>query len=945
MAKWIPSTGRSSRSTTPLPRRVLRASALRLDVDSRNEARIIRNLRQPWQLDSMVYADSIPRLRFGNNFLANCSARMRIYPAALPEGGETDVPISLEAAGAPPEWIESCNQAMRDLGNGRLAMGQLLHALSRNLSSPGECYLFGEDQTDGSQTWSIRSINEIVVFNDTIKLREGPVNTQGNLGLVALDPATTFVSRIWQPHPFWRMYADSPMRALANTCENILIMDRGIRAIGRSRIASAGLLLMPQGVSLQTFNNDSQDPRDGDFFSNFADMMMTPITNEGDAAAVVPGIIEGNGDDLDKIRRIDFFSLFDEHAADVRKELNDTLAVGLDIPNSIFDSQLDANHWSLWAVSDDTYRQFVEPHVIVIVDALSASFLRPYLSGILNLPAGMMEEWLPRTVLWYDPTELVTPPDRSQSAATAHAALVLSDASYREVLGFTDDDAPTPAEIEVRMIRTTRNWPPNALMALLHELDPNLTIPPMTGPPAIPGVHPGGVDIPALATPAGSPSIVPTSTSVPDAKPVVSPAKGPPAPGTPPKPITAAMLEGADEPEVQATIRALRFTLETQGFKVVDARLAGADLPVADSKPDNGDLDPSQADLDPSDNAPEQQTGVMVAFFLPGGIAKKIALDGGEPPEELHLTLAFLGEAADLTDPDGLKSAVKTWAAATVPIDGELAGVGMFTAGPEPVTYVSFDSPELPAARQALVEALKDQPVATAHGYTPHITLDYADRVSEPKVGGESVTFDTVSVVIAGDRTDYPMKPVLTAATRRRLAQHGIRVKPSAKSLRLSRKLSMIDRDFRTKLTVATNAAMLRVLEKAGAQVRSKVVGNDKALRAKTAHTRAEYVASVIGKEAGEAKGLTAAGLVTTDWSDLKASFDSWSKLAQQRALSPPSNSPTAQIRPTLTRAQSRRSPTVAQRRGNCCRRVSILSPKGSSTHRNSRSWRWRRPP
>ena len=159
-------------------------------------------------------------------------------------------------------------------------------------------------------------------------------------------------------------------------------------------------------------------------------------------------------------------------------------------------------------------------------------------------------------------------------------------------------------------------------------------------------------------------------------------------------------------------------------------------------------------------------TGTMVALFPSENVAKKLALKGGEPADEIHLTLAFLGKAADLKDPDGLKQAVSDWAARTPPLDGEIAGHGLFTAGPEPVTYVSPDLPGLPAARDDLTDALDGHPISKTHGFTPHMTIAYADRTDDmPDHGGRKLSFDKASLVMAGDRHDFKLAGKLQEAS------------------------------------------------------------------------------------------------------------------------------------------------------------------------------------
>jgi hypothetical protein len=102
---------------------------------------------------------------------------------------------------------------------------------------------------------------------------------------------------------------------------------------------------------------------------------------------------------------------------------------------------------------------------------------------------------------------------------------------------------------------------------------------------------------------------------------------------------------------------------------------------------------------------------------------------------------------------------------------------------------------------------------------------------------------------------------------------------------RLSARLSSIDRDLRARIQTAANAALLRQLEKAGGKIRNKV-SKDESLRTKIAMTRNEHVASVLGKDAVESAGLTASALMDADFVTLKDQFLSWTRLAQEQALS-----------------------------------------------------------
>lgn len=153
----------------------------------------------------------------------------------------------------------------------------------------------------------------------------------------------------------------------------------------------------------------------------------------------------------------------------------------------------------------------------------------------------------------------------------------------------------------------------------------------------------------------------------------------------------------------------------------------------------------------------EESSGVMVALYPSPDVATALAQPDGEPVEDLHLTLAYLGDAGGFNDPSGLRAMVEGFATTVPPLKGEISGIGRFTAGPEPVTYASVDIPGLPEFRQSLWEALCTagfEP-STEHGFTPHITLAYDHR--DPEIPNLALAFNAISVAIAGECTDYPL--------------------------------------------------------------------------------------------------------------------------------------------------------------------------------------------
>ena len=119
--------------------------------------------------------------------------------------------------------------------------------------------------------------------------------------------------------------------------------------------------------------------------------------------------------------------------------------------------------------------------------------------------------------------------------------------------------------------------------------------------------------------------------------------------------------------------------------------------------------------------ATKEHTGIMVALFLPLVVAQGIAAlyrdqfglsASVTPANELHLTLLYLGDTSETEyDAGQLFEWLSEWAREQQPINGKLNGVGKFNSvSPEGVpVYLSYDSPELPAFRQSLVDFFRSK--------------------------------------------------------------------------------------------------------------------------------------------------------------------------------------------------------------------------------------------
>ena len=155
----------------------------------------------------------------------------------------------------------------------------------------------------------------------------------------------------------------------------------------------------------------------------------------------------------------------------------------------------------------------------------------------------------------------------------------------------------------------------------------------------------------------------------------------------------------------------------------------------------------------------KQHDTAMVAFDM-----EKDPL--GHDIEDAHVTLVFLGNVADLEmQYDAIRLVLDQFAATHAPISGKFGGVAIFPTTEEndnkaPVVSL-FDSPDLPAFRQALLHALGNvlpDILDQTHGFTAHMTLAYTSDPSLeiPTSSAQyNKTFDCITLYWGDARLPY----------------------------------------------------------------------------------------------------------------------------------------------------------------------------------------------
>jgi 2'-5' RNA ligase len=168
----------------------------------------------------------------------------------------------------------------------------------------------------------------------------------------------------------------------------------------------------------------------------------------------------------------------------------------------------------------------------------------------------------------------------------------------------------------------------------------------------------------------------------------------------------------------------------------------------------------------------ELQTGLFIGFMVPEDVAIRLAIAGGEPDEDLHITLAYLGDLTELLPNAGAIAVdvARGFASANGSLECTIAGFGKFDPVPDRPTTVLWANPNVPGIqrfRAGLVAALSNAGLeltglGTVGPYVPHITLAYVEPgqiVSPPDLSGlPSFSLDELTVGVGDHRICFPLE-------------------------------------------------------------------------------------------------------------------------------------------------------------------------------------------
>ena len=472
--------------------RALTAAAAQLKINDKGEYEQFRTRRSAgssaWQAEAWEYYDAIGEVKYAFNLVASVVSRIRIYAAVIDDPAEA--PVSVRNSDKIDDRLaQAAERALDRLNSAYGGQAGLLKDAALNLSVTGECYLVQMPARAGAglpESWDIRSVDEVTTdpkggFN-VIGRREQAVGQSNNNGLATKLSKNAFVGRIWRSHPRFSDEADSSLRGLLDLCAELLLLNRTFRATARSRL-NAGALYLPDGLSVAAqadpdYPYDSEDgigpnftaeEAEDEFEEQLMDAMTTPIRDEESASAVVPLIIRGPAELGDKIKQFKFERSFDPMLAERSDRVLERILQGLDVPKDVVTGLANVKYSNALQIDETLYKSHIEPMMLLIADALTVVYLRPYL-----IASGFTDTDVNRIVVWYDPSAIATRNDRAADADSGFDRGAVSYDTWRRAHGFSDQDAPTPTEMAIRMLSERGALTPELTEAMLGAVAPDV---------------------------------------------------------------------------------------------------------------------------------------------------------------------------------------------------------------------------------------------------------------------------------------------------------------------------------------------------------------------------------------------------------------------------------------------------------------------------------------
>lgn len=443
--------------------------------------RKIRRKHDSRQDRAWDHYDKCGELRYATNWFANALSRATLKVVKIGSDGEPSDVTSGPAY-----------DALKRLLDGAGGAAPLLKSMGQQYFVPGEWYLVGRKPTKdeeslvpkGEMLFEVASTSEIEkTGKDWFLLREGGEK-------IPLDDKEPII-RMWQPHPKKKNEPDSPVLGNDAIITQIEVLTRHTAAQVFSRLAGAGLLILPSEFTFATPADGSVPDGVDPFLAMLGDIMAAAIEDPGSPEAMVPVLVKVPGEFIEKVQHLTFWSELDAQTVPQTEAGIRRLALGLDLPPEVLTGTADVNHWGAWQIDESAIKAHIEPALTIICAFLTMDYLRYFAPGLHD------------HYITFDTAALRLRPNRSKEAVELYDRGEISGVALRRETGFEEQDAMTEEDRKIWLLMKVASGSatPEMVAQALRLLnvafpeptqdvptnearpDPSLQDHPVTGPP------------------------------------------------------------------------------------------------------------------------------------------------------------------------------------------------------------------------------------------------------------------------------------------------------------------------------------------------------------------------------------------------------------------------------------------------------------------------------
>lgn len=430
-------------------------------------------VKKQWQDEAWAQYRAQGELWYAVEWLANAMSRIRLRAGRIVDGGDE------------PEIVEDgpVAEIVEALAGGVGGQSALLKSFTVKLMVPGDSYLVGYETQFGTTKWDVYSVDVMR------KEMSGGFSIRVDESTWVPLPAESLVVRIWNKDEQFPWLAISPTMPALGVLREIDLYNRKIITQLTARLASNGILWIPQEATFTVRDefSDAVDP----LIADLIEAATKAIQNPGSAAAALPIPVKLSSEMIDKIRHMTFADNVMEETLQGREAALKRLSTMLNVPAEVLTGMGEVNHWGASQIEAQAIKVNIAPVAEIICRGLTEGYLLPALaeSGLQGYgdsedDPDAIEFEGSRYVVWYDASELEEKPDVGERAVQLHDRVVISDAALRRATGFNEADAPTDEERETQIL-TRLSYNGQQLTNAYQEL----TGTPVSAPTATPGAN------------------------------------------------------------------------------------------------------------------------------------------------------------------------------------------------------------------------------------------------------------------------------------------------------------------------------------------------------------------------------------------------------------------------------------------------------------------------